>query len=130
MCCLKDSTKFGASLAENKATQNFSFKSLPPPYMKKKNCSLHMMHCKQSVVWGDNNTLWTIDTKHATVSCCKMYMQLFPIPRSTAKQNKGVQLFIRCITARACWLVALADALLTLFVISLLMMNGHQEMTK
>ena len=28
MCCLKYSTKFGASLAENEATQNFSFKSL------------------------------------------------------------------------------------------------------
>jgi len=38
MCCLKDLTKFGASLAENEATQNFSFKSLPSSTRKIEDC--------------------------------------------------------------------------------------------
>ena len=76
------------------------------------------MHCKQSVVRGDNNTLRTIDTKHATSELLQdVYAAL---PRSTAKQNKGVlEIVHRCITALACWLVALADALLYAFLAAL-----------
>jgi len=39
-------------------------------------------------VWGDNNTLWTIDTIHATSELLQdVYAAL---PHSAAKQNKGM----------------------------------------
>ena len=47
-----------------------------------------------------------------------MYLPLFPVPQ--AKKTKACwKLFIRCITALACWSVALADALLYAFLAAL-----------
>jgi len=47
-------------------------------------------------VWGDKNTLWTIDAIHATSKLLQdVYGKLLQdvyaaLPRSTAKQNKGM----------------------------------------
>ena len=45
-------------------------------------------------MWGDNNTLLTIDTIHAT---SKLLQDVYAaVPRSTAKQNKGVLEIVHC----------------------------------
>ena len=66
-------------------------------------------------MWGDNNTLRTIDTIYATSEMLQDVYVLFPVPQPN-RTKACWKLFIRCITALACWLVALADALLYAFL--------------
>ena len=58
-------------------------------FTRKVLCSLHMIHCKQSVVRRYNSTFWPIHTKHTPsiqqTSCSKIYMPLFPV--SQPKRN-------------------------------------------
>ena len=113
------------SLAATLDQSNFSTRKLVP---RKYFVACIWCIASRGFVWGDNNTLRTIDTYMQQASCCKMYMPLFPVPQPN-KTKACWKLLIRCITALACWSAALADALLCAFLAALSVQISSWEVT-
>ena len=78
-------------------------------------------------MWGDNNTLRTIDTIHATNKLLQDVYAALPVPQPN-KTKACWKLFIRCITVLACWSVALADALLYAFLAAALSKSALEKL--